>query len=1140
MQIDKVTFSSIVSVFKSYDASSNDEIEAVYSGETLARDPVQKLLQYLRSTSARRQQGGDSTVSIALDVAVEIPQRLGLVRVTLEGSDESIRKALLTKTGVDPAWSDATVIHKRRMRPSVDVHQQRFRVNLKREELVRDAVELAAARSIAASDTGTIRKLYRLKRRFSFPASDARFRYDVTAVRQLAHSSPTWEMLNAVPEKFEVECELIQVVVPADNKSSADRQDKEATMLATLSATALLKCFGVLLKVLDDTDRLLTVAKRDEVLTEFLTLVYPADKATWGPQVAAGGVQPKFLPGPKPVTLEAQHLHESGLVKAHGQGSSKSKEGPSCGDEITQETGPLVSPVGGVSYTVTDKADGVHRVMFIASDGQAYMLAVEGVVKLRATTLSCKSGGRANSSVIDGEFIPGHGASGPLFAAFDAYFFEGVDVRRLELMGSEALLHRQRDKGASRVKGSGISLSELGDNLSDPGLRSGKKADPTSRLACCELVASSLASATASAPSTTQTQGATSLKFIVKRFLRYDGSLDGMTACVRKILARRDAHNFPYQVDGLILTPASWPVGANGPLGMVKSEQTWEAALKWKPPDQNSIDFLVRIIPGELVRRKGASYRVAHLYVGYDPAKWDPVTTLALLTDRATPAARRASGAYVKRLFGIPGEAARDTGLHVCHLRVEDGQDRMHCRSGEEVIDSTIVEFTYDTEAGADVPHSFKWVPLRPRPDKTQRYVSSGGEIGGAANDIKSALSVWTSILNPVTEQVMCGKEAPTIGKRGSGTGAGESPVAYYVGKMANNSGMASMRAFHGWVKSTDLLLRLLGPTTRSIFDIGCGQGGDLHTWRKLGVNRVLGIDLYGAGITDPNTGANVRILEERRRNGRRGEVQAPLPRILLLPIDASRPIDRLQIDMLDEENGDRQVARVVWSLVESSSVKDERLRRYHGFAGRGGFDVVSCQFAVHYFFKTPATLRAFALNVATHLRRGGYFVGTCMDAHRVSTALKERACIQGVAGGKVIWRIQRLYEPDKFDPTAPCQRNTGLQIKVYVQTIGQTLEEYLVDFRLLRLAMAEVGLVPPDATQLAQLGLTEADAPGGTSTFEESFTRMKGMREGDRDRHAKIALGMTEDERAFSFLNRWFIFVRSDERVITQGAQEF
>eukprot|EP00965_Chrysotila_dentata_P105534 3485419-Pleurochrysis_carterae.AAC.1 len=44
-------------------------------------------------------------------------------------------------------------------------------------------------------------------------------------------------------------------------------------------------------------------------------------------------------------------------------------------------------------------------------------------------------------------------------------------------------------------------------------------------------------------------------------------------------------------------------------------------------------------------------------------------------------------------------------------------------------------------------------------------------------------------------------------------------------------------------------------------------------------------------------------------------------------------------------------------------------------------FDIVSCQFALHYAFSSERTARTFIQNVATALRPGGQFVGTIPDA---------------------------------------------------------------------------------------------------------------------------------------------------------------
>ena len=64
-------------------------------------------------------------------------------------------------------------------------------------------------------------------------------------------------------------------------------------------------------------------------------------------------------------------------------------------------------------------------------------------------------------------------------------------------------------------------------------------------------------------------------------------------------------------------------------------------------------------------------------------------------------------------------------------------------------------------------------------------------------------------------------------------------------------------------------------------------------------------------------------------------------------------------------------------------------------------FDVVSCQFAAHYFFKNAETLGNFCGIVGSRLRKGGYFVCTCMDADLiVSGAYGHSRAYEWVLGG--------------------------------------------------------------------------------------------------------------------------------------------
>ena len=61
----------------------------------------------------------------------------------------------------------------------------------------------------------------------------------------------------------------------------------------------------------------------------------------------------------------------------------------------------------------------------------------------------------------------------------------------------------------------------------------------------------------------------------------------------------------PYKYDGLIYTPMYLPAGySNSDDFMLLSGKTWTANFKWKPPDENSIDFLVET-QKETVFKKG-------------------------------------------------------------------------------------------------------------------------------------------------------------------------------------------------------------------------------------------------------------------------------------------------------------------------------------------------------------------------------------------------------------------------------------------------------------------------------------------------------------------------------------------------------
>jgi SAM-dependent methyltransferase len=214
-------------------------------------------------------------------------------------------------------------------------------------------------------------------------------------------------------------------------------------------------------------------------------------------------------------------------------------------------------------------------------------------------------------------------------------------------------------------------------------------------------------------------------------------------------------------------------------------------------------------------------------------------------------------------------------------------------------------------------------------------------------------------------------------------------------------------------------------------------------------------------------------------------------------------------------------VAKIVWGLTQPRDVGNARLRPYHGYA-LGGYDLASCMFAIHYFFGSLEHLANIARNVSTVLRPGGCFVGCCLDGARVHAALSEEESqrIEGRTpdGSRVTWSVERKHDTTRWSATDPAS-NAGLAVDVYMETIGQTLPEYLVDFRLLVRVMGEHGMEPLAGADAAELGLRD-----GTGFFDDLFEDM--VRRGSKGVPAvQKALEMTADDKRYSFMNRWFVF---------------
>ena len=492
---------------------------------------------------------------------------------------------------------------------------------------------------------------------------------------------------------------------------------------------------------------------------------------------------------------------------------------------------------------------------------------------------------------------------------------------------------------------------------------------------------------------------------------------------------------YPFDTDGIIYTP----------VGPAKLSGTWDDAYKWKPHHQNTIDFLVRFSKdnnGRILEymESGVAKRKANLFVGSVPF---------------TPAdyfGKNAKG-YIGVPFITDGNKAHTMKITTKQL----------CVNGDPVLDNHVIEAAYDEV-------NDNWVPYRVRYDKSWDAMINKSI---TSNNVKAAINIWNSITTPITVNDLVNginenDEDYTIGNK------------YYNRKVKREKIlMKEMNNFHNKiVKERNTFERLKNLKCSKLLDVACGKGGDIHKWIKSGFTSVVGVDVSLDNIINPIDGAYKRLSEQN--------ISKLGYKYVFLPMDSSKPLGPQQIPTIADPFT-QNLVKLLWGQTNDTKANMKHL--YNMCNNK--FDAVSCQFALHYFFKSDDTLNALLDNVVKNLKSGGYFVGTCFDGDTVAKKLKEN---KGQAVGKInnskVWHIHRHY-------TKSYKPQTGQMIKVFIESINKEHEEYLVPYSLLK-------------EKLYERGMSEVE----THMFEEMYSPAE--------------FNLSDTEKEFSFMNRWFMFKKS------------
>ena len=158
------------------------------------------------------------------------------------------------------------------------------------------------------------------------------------------------------------------------------------------------------------------------------------------------------------------------------------------------------------------------------------------------------------------------------------------------------------------------------------------------------------------------------------------------------------------------------------------------------------------------------------------------------------------------------------------------------------------------------------------------------------------------------------------------------------------------LRSFNNWVKASMInkYCRKLGKGV-AVLELCCGKGGDLDKYFMNNIKLFVGADISKESLKNAMDRLE-KIKNEKYKDNFR-------IKCIFIKDDLSSPDNRF-LEKID--------------------------KNYY-------FDLVSCQFALHYHFQNEKRLNAFLTNVSSRLCEGGYFIGTIIEDNVIVKRLRNR-----------------------------------------------------------------------------------------------------------------------------------------------------
>lgn len=959
---------------------------------------------------------------------------------------------------------------------NVDFNDFNFRVSLQTENNVRKNLETYLIENWRKS-----KKEFRYLNRITFTHNDYPFNIDLSIVKtgtkmkmtnkfgvEYSAIIPVYTLeesnLFNNPENYEIEIEVNNTLIGPGTKF-----DNPDILLSLLR-----KNIKFILSGLQGTMYPISYKEQNDILNEYMIMV---NRDEYDPKQRISSYN--FI-GPNSITLQLKNI-------------------------VPIDENSLVPNIR-KDFVITDKADGERHLLYISKSGKIYLLS--SLMNVKFTGAFTKNKNYFNS-LLDGELILNdkNGNFINLFASFDIYYLKNEDIRRNKFIIDDE--NDRDDIYTSRyyllqrlVKDlNALSIIEYDNHETlKTTVKKTQQDKPNLPINICPI------------------------NITYKKFYPSSNKQSIFEAC-RTLIGKQNEGLFEYETDGLIFTHKYIGVGSNniGKAGP-KSKITWEYSFKWKPPQFNTIDFLITTLKdtngNDIIKSiyedgidtssaiQYNEYKVIELRCGFNEKIDGYINPCQNIYDDILPEFKtrfdeKPVSEYLPKRF-YPTEPY-DANAGLCKILLkndESGAKQMFTLNDEVILDNTIVEFSYDL----DKEEGWRWIPLRIRYDKTAKLRNGEKEFGNA---YRVCNENWKSIhpSGRITEYMLStGLDIPDLNISND----------IYYNSQAGEIKTEALKNFHNlYVKK--LLINGVTKQGDTLIDFACGKAGDLPKWIASKLSFVFGIDYSSDNLENRLDGACSRYLNSRKDN-------KFVPYSLFVHGNSSLNIKNGNAMLNDKA---KQVCNAIFGIGPKNIEKlGAGVARHYG-KGSDGFNVSSCQFAIHYFFENPDTLIGFLRNVTECTKLNGYFIGTCYDGKLIFNELKRiktDESIQIVEKGKKIWEIIKKYGSTTFEDNSS---SIGYKIDVYQETINQYIPEYLVNFDYFIRIMELYGFVIINNEEAREIGL-----PEGCGLFSELYINMLDeiQRNKFKAKDYKQAPNMNSYEKKISFLNRYFIFKKIRE----------